>query len=388
MAVDENAGSRVRRKGLWGHFAALSLLASCGLIAPTPEEAGPISYDPPGVGGFACFAAGTPIRTPRGEVPIESLVEGDLVLSYDERLHQIVPGRVVGRMSAEKPIGRFLREGGAPLFVTAEHPFYFPELGAYRAVGTIFGEARLLALAQGEELRATSAVAHGWFASGERSQTVYNITVDGHHNYFAGGVLVHNKPPPCSPHGGPWLCPVPEYPYPCSTFPWRLAGPVKTCSGSLQQDLVLTDARSLFLTTDDGSGLGGASSGDVAVGGSALSEGGAPGASDFRVSVSGELDWFQGCDQARNATTLAYLNHGVSDGPYGIEVWVGREPCALDRIVARVESDGRAAGEFPVDARPDSVSADERAFWTVQVVSLSEAPLSTQLELGFRAPVR
>jgi hypothetical protein len=40
---------------------------------------------------------------------------------------------------------------------------------------------------------------------GPERVTTYNIEVATHHNYFAGGILVHNKDAPPTPDPGPTL---------------------------------------------------------------------------------------------------------------------------------------------------------------------------------------
>jgi hypothetical protein len=74
----------------------------------------------------ACFAAGTPIRTPEGWTSIEALQPGDLVLSRDENDPQ---GRIEAKVVEEtfQRTGRvwLLRmEGGQVIRTTPEHPFF------------------------------------------------------------------------------------------------------------------------------------------------------------------------------------------------------------------------------------------------------------------------
>src|SRR5206468_10478354 len=45
-------------------------------------------------GGGGCFTAGTPVMTPAGPRPIESIRPGDVVYSVDEATRQLVPERV------------------------------------------------------------------------------------------------------------------------------------------------------------------------------------------------------------------------------------------------------------------------------------------------------
>ena len=94
-------------------------------FAANPESQ-TLSSDP------VCFAAGTPIATPEGEVAVERLAPGDLVLTADGR---VVPVTFVGRQTLHRrfaPAERFrpvrIRAGAlgenvphADLVVTADH---------------------------------------------------------------------------------------------------------------------------------------------------------------------------------------------------------------------------------------------------------------------------
>ncbi len=144
-------------------------------------------------GLHTCFVAGTRIATPRGERSIEGLQVGDLVLAYDENQHRVVPRPVVSTMVyADIVPGRFSLTSGRSLGVTANHPFYLPDERRYVRADEVAGDARLLALNEANDVM--SAVASGFQAGVDIIPTqVYNIEVAEHHNYFAEGVLVHNK---------------------------------------------------------------------------------------------------------------------------------------------------------------------------------------------------
>ena len=141
-----------------------------------------------------CFAADTPIATPSGDVPIQALAVGDVVLSFDEARGQRVPATVVRTFAHPESHMRTLRlASGASLIVTAEHPFYSLDRSRYVPSGELARSARLLGL-DGEEV-----VVDAWGA--QLVAPSFNIEVAGHHNYFAAGVLVHNKSDVPSPDG-------------------------------------------------------------------------------------------------------------------------------------------------------------------------------------------
>jgi hypothetical protein len=145
-----------------------------------------------GYGGWGCFVAGTKISTPSGTTAIEALEIGDLVLAYDERAARVVVRPVTATfVHQDHPIGVLTTSDGRNLGVTANHPIYVPDEGRYADAGELRGDERLLGLHPGA--RITSTIAAGYAIAPGALETVYNITVAGEHNYFAEGVLVHNK---------------------------------------------------------------------------------------------------------------------------------------------------------------------------------------------------
>ena len=161
-------------------------------------------------GSIGCFAAGTRIATPSGTTAIEQLALGDLVLAYDE-----ITGRVVERpvtatfVHTDHPVGALPLSNGRVLRVTANHPIYLPDQHRYTDAGELAGDDRLLALTASTQT--SSLIAGAFDASAVGAVTVYNITVAGEHNYFAEGVLVHNKSGaggtgPCDPVTYSALC--------------------------------------------------------------------------------------------------------------------------------------------------------------------------------------
>jgi hypothetical protein len=171
--------------------AVVSLVAVLACRGPgkSQVDAAPPPYLPP----FACFAAGTRIATPAGEAAIETLLPGRVVLSYDLRDGRVVEGRVTAvHVHAARPLGRLALASGRVLAVTAEHPIYSVERGEFVAAAALAGGFRALALGQGGAVM--PAVTEGFrAASPEQPATVYNLTVEPEHDYFAEGILVHNK---------------------------------------------------------------------------------------------------------------------------------------------------------------------------------------------------
>ncbi len=137
----------------------------------------------------SCLIAGTLISTPSGPVPIESLKAGDAVLSFDG--NNIVESKVVKTMvTPDRSYGYINLPNGKTLGVTPEHPFYNSSTKEWFEIGNIDGSQSLLELKE-ESVHSVSAVNTSF--STEHVGVVYNIEVDTFHNYFAEGILVHNK---------------------------------------------------------------------------------------------------------------------------------------------------------------------------------------------------
>lgn len=130
---------------------------------------------------FTCVAAGTLIDTATGRVAVEALKRGDRVWSWDLERKERVLSEVVA-ISEPRPAATLLIEG--KLRVTGSHPIYADggwvrasELAPSAALVSADGTA--LSLSQVDHDRAVAEV--------------YDISVTWPHNYFADGILVHNK---------------------------------------------------------------------------------------------------------------------------------------------------------------------------------------------------
>jgi hypothetical protein len=130
-----------------------------------------------------CFVAGTLVTLSDGtRKPIEQLQIGDEVRSYNIERREFVAGRVSKVMSRDA--SEYLNIDG--VLVTEEHPFWHVGRGEWVKAKAIRRNDFLL-----RDYGGTKVVNFVFKVS--EPATVYNLTVDGEHNYFAGGVLVHNK---------------------------------------------------------------------------------------------------------------------------------------------------------------------------------------------------
>ncbi len=153
-------------------------------------------------GDDSCFAAGTPVATPRGEVAIENLQVGDRVLSLDRASGAVVPVTVTDvRVHRDRRFRLLDVPGGARLGVTDEHPIFEAQSGGFVPAGRLSDASRLLFLA-GD----AAAVGSGPSPAGDGRGDVYDLSVTGDHVFFAAGVLVHNKTLDASPPADANLC--------------------------------------------------------------------------------------------------------------------------------------------------------------------------------------
>jgi len=143
-------------------------------------------------GGGGCFAAGTAIAMADGTTrAIETVEVGDEVLSYDIESGAIVSSPVEEVFVHESSEDLLLIDGR--LEVTPNHEFYVNH--EWVRADSLGAEDVLTVLDAGSG----SCRAIGAIEPISARGVVYNLEVGGTHNYFAGGVLVHNKQVPTEP---------------------------------------------------------------------------------------------------------------------------------------------------------------------------------------------
>ena len=146
------------------------------------------------------FSADTLVMTAGGAKPIAALVEGDIVLAYNEATGRIEVHPITDTISHVDPEIVLLTIDGETLETTAEHPFYEMEGAPWLAVGALQGR-----WTDAIDLQAGDLV---WQADGTtgvvqavevvaRQQRMYNLTVAEAHTFFVGDGewLVHNAGP-------------------------------------------------------------------------------------------------------------------------------------------------------------------------------------------------
>jgi hypothetical protein len=147
----------------------------------------------------ACFAGGTSVTMADGSRrPVETIRVGEKVLSYDAQTGVTLPAEVEQTFVHDKPADGMVVINGT-LQATAGHPFWVQGRWVPASELTIGDKLTVLPKRGGVRLAAAgdSVIAVRTLESVPSSGKVYNLEVKGAHNYFAAGVLVHNKPQLC-----------------------------------------------------------------------------------------------------------------------------------------------------------------------------------------------
>src|SRR3989344_1361107 len=135
-----------------------------------------------------CLLAGTKIFSKNDVlINIENIKVGDQVFGFDEKMSQIKLVKVIQGFKHENNFGYYIiyLEDGTQLEITGNHPVYVGS-NTYRTVDNLKKGDNLFN-ASGEILKIVKIE----FIA--KSSAVYNLEVSDTHNYFANGILVHNK---------------------------------------------------------------------------------------------------------------------------------------------------------------------------------------------------
>lgn len=135
-----------------------------------------------------CFVKGTLIYSENKFVPIESIKVGDVVYSYNVEKDKVELSKVTNTLNRETQGIYEIIAGAESINVTAEHPIYVVSKGWIKVKD----------LKAGDVLKSSDDEATIKISSIKKlvkTETVYNIEVDGNHNYFITNstILVHNK---------------------------------------------------------------------------------------------------------------------------------------------------------------------------------------------------
>lgn len=133
--------------------------------------------------GGGCFLPDTKILTPNGMVVVQDVHDGDTVSSYNQDTNSLESSTVL--FVDKLTVDEYLVINGATR-VTPDHPFYSSGLGLVYAKNINVGDV-LVGVNRFPVIVDTISRVY-------QQTTVYNlISVTPNNNYFADGVLVHNK---------------------------------------------------------------------------------------------------------------------------------------------------------------------------------------------------
>ena len=141
----------------------------------------------------ACFVAGTLISTHNGLIPIEKILAGDMVYSFNQDTEKVSLKVVEESFIRESSKLVHVTVGNEIITATPEHPFYVAQKGFKNAVDLRAGD--VLLTVNGEYV-VVEQIKHEIL---ESPMKVYNFRVADNHTYFVGdtGVGVHNTANGC-----------------------------------------------------------------------------------------------------------------------------------------------------------------------------------------------
>jgi len=137
---------------------------------------------------YTCFVQGTLVHAKQGFVPIESLKMEDSVFTYNIEKNKTELCKIQKTFVRNTSKIYQIMTDNQTIMVTAEHPFYVENKGWVLVKSLKPGDRFKTMTREGtEQIKTIHQI--------KEALKVYNIEVDGNHNYFVtkGDILVHNK---------------------------------------------------------------------------------------------------------------------------------------------------------------------------------------------------
>lgn len=136
-----------------------------------------------------CFVAGTTIKTPNGNIPIEDIKIGDNVYAANPESNEYGIKKVTNVFAKETNTVYHILIENEEIVTTDEHPFWVENVGWVAAKDLKHGD--ILRLQNGKNKIVTDVFVKNLV----EPITVFNFEVEDWHTYFVAteGVLVHNK---------------------------------------------------------------------------------------------------------------------------------------------------------------------------------------------------
>ena len=139
--------------------------------------------------GGGCFAAGTKISTPAGDLNIEDVKSGDIVYAYDFGERKVVEGTVAKTHQHFTYHWVDIEMDGETIHATRSHPFWVES--EQRWLKAIDLRPKMEVRCSSGKMAAITAIE---VRDLDRPETTFNFEVSRQHNYFVGDshILVHN----------------------------------------------------------------------------------------------------------------------------------------------------------------------------------------------------
>jgi len=152
--------------------------------------------------GNGCFVKGTQVTIAGGSrMSIEDILPGVEVVTYDQSSKALSVGKVVSIQTPRNNNLIKILAGDTVVKCTTSHPFWSVNKNDWASFNPSLTEAHhemkvsqleegdILLNENGEQVKVDSIQINNRV----KKITTYNLTVEGNHNYFANGILVHNK---------------------------------------------------------------------------------------------------------------------------------------------------------------------------------------------------
>ena len=140
-----------------------------------------------GVTYYVCFAKGTLVLLENGQRPIEQIIVGDFVYSYNFEKDTVELCKVMKTFENRTKEIFEITTNHEKIMVTAQHPFYVKNKGWIKVKDLRINDILTSKAHHGIQIKDIKRMT--------QSENVYNIEVEGNHNYFVtnSAILVHNK---------------------------------------------------------------------------------------------------------------------------------------------------------------------------------------------------
>lgn len=137
-----------------------------------------------------CFVAGTKVKTPNGELPIETLKAGDYITTYNEEAKQYEPNKVLRKLINRNvtELATLKLSNGETLQFNAYHPLLtengYKSLTCHNDLPLLTKEDKLIGGITIEEIVVENL---------ENPIAAYNLLVENNNNFIVNGVIALGK---------------------------------------------------------------------------------------------------------------------------------------------------------------------------------------------------